>query len=943
MSEQDILATKLFMPPLRPVRVLRANLIGRLNEGLYRKLTLISAPAGFGKTTLVSEWVDALQTYDYEGREVENRIGWLSIDEGDNDPVRFLAYLVTAIRQVEGIDATFGKGALSMFQSPRPPPMGTILTSLINKLAVIPLRIVLVLDDYHRIDSHAIHEVVGFLLENNPPQLHMVLVTREDPPLPLSRLRTRGQLTELRAADLRFTSAEAAEFLNRVMDLNLSAEEIALLETRTEGWIAGLQLAAISLQGGQDTQGFIQSFSGSHRLVLDYLMHEVLGRQPDAIQRFLLQTAILDRLTGSLCDALTGREDGQTILEKLERANLFLVPLDEERRWYRYHHLFAGLMRKRLRQDTTKFFGDEMVGTTELHRRAMLWYEDNGLELEAFHHAVAAGDTENAARLVEGDEMPLHLRGGLVPVLKWLDSLPATIFETRPVLWVIYASALLYAGRLSGVEEKLQAAEAALEGAELNDRMNFLVGLTASTRAALSAITVAGQPSGVEQKLQNAEAVLQDTEEEEKSQGLVDMVSPRRAIFAIEQDQVETVIFQARRALAHLHPHQLDIRLSMTWLLGVSYQLRGDLTAAGQMYSEAITMGRTLGKPLITIPATIGLGNVQEAQNQLFLAAETYRRGLKLAGDQPLPVAAEACLGLARIHYEWNDLESAQHHWKQSTELARKLDITAQIVSCDVFLARLRLAQGQAAEAAEILAHAEHFVRQHDLGRQTPEVAAAQVLTALRRGHLATAVLLVQQHNLPLNRARVHLAQGDPDAALEVLAALRREVEARDWADERLKALVLQSVALQALGDQAAALELLGEAVTLAEPGGFVRIFLDEGVPVARLLDKVQARGMAPDYIHRILAASPAPESQDSDLTSSQAANLELIEPLSDRELEVLELIAAGLTNREVASRLYLSLHTIKVHNRNIYGKLGVKNRTEAAAKGRTLGILPPA
>jgi len=460
---EQLLTTKLFIPSIRPELVSRPRLIEQLSDGLHRKLTLISAPAGFGKTTLVGEWVGNLRKDHEKGCQTESRIAWLSLDEGDNDLVRFLIYFIAALNRIEGpvlseaegIDPTFGKEALSMLQYSQPPPTETVLTSLINEIATIPDRIILVLDDYHLIDAQPIHNALSFLLEHQPPQMHLVIATRDDPHLPLSRLRARGQLTELRAADLRFTSSEAAEFLNQVMGLDLSAEDIAALEMRTEGWITGLQLAAISLQGQEDATNFIKSFTGSHRLVLDYLVEEVLQQQSERVQSFLLQTAILNRLTGTLCDALTGQDNGQSTLETLEHANLFIVPLDNERRWYRYHHLFADLLRQRLHQIGNLTTGGEARGPAELHIRASVWYENNGLEIEAFQHAAAANDVERAERLIQGDGLPLQWNGAAVPVLNWLESLPTTVLDARPSLWVTYASTLVFAGQGSGVEEKL--------------------------------------------------------------------------------------------------------------------------------------------------------------------------------------------------------------------------------------------------------------------------------------------------------------------------------------------------------------------------------------------------------------------------------------------------------------------------------------------------------
>ena len=881
-----ILATKLYTPPPRPEVVPRPRLTARLDECLDRRLTLLCAPAGFGKTTLLGEWLAGRG-----GRPA----AWLSLDEGDNDPARFLAYLVASLRTIE---ADIGEGVLGVLRSPRPPPAESVLTNLLNEVAAVEDDLVLVLDDYHVIDAEAVDGALAFLIEHLPPRVHLIVATREDPRLPLARLRARGQLVELRAADLRFDASEAAEFLNRVMGLDLSAGEVAALETRTEGWIAGLQLAAISMQGHKDTTNFIESFTGSHHFVLDYLVEEVLQQQSESVQAFLLRTSILDQLCGPLCDAvlLEPSVPGQETLEYIERANLFLVPLDNERRWYRYHHLFADLLRQRLHQDTASSTGNEGRGVAELHVRASQWFEDNGLEVEAFQHAAAAHDVDRAERLIEGEGVPLYFRGTVAPVLKWLESLPKTVLDVRPSLWVVYASVLL------------------------------LVDHTA-----------------VEQKLQAAEAALQDTESDGRARDLLGRIASMRATLAVIQHDAETIITQSRRALEHLHPNNLPIRTATTWTLGHAHQLQGDRAAAREAYDEVISTGKSSGDSVYTIAATINLGQLQEADNQLSLAAESYRRVLQLAGDPPQPIACEACLGLARVTYQWNDLDAAEQHGQQFIQLTRQMGSVDSFASYDVFLARLKLAQGDAAGAAAILTKAEEFVRQHGFLFRMPDVAAAQVFTLLRQGNPAAAARLAETHDLPLSRARVHLAQGDASAALAALEPLRRQAEAKGWADERLRIMVLQAVALEAHGEKEEAAQLLADALALAEPGGFIRIFVDEGLPMARLMSEAAAQGIMPGYTARLLAAFEAEAQKSkprSHLPPAPTAQ-SLTEPLSQRELEVLRLIAQGLSNREISERLFLALDTVKGHNRRIFGKLLVQRRTEAVAKARSLDILP--
>lgn len=885
-----ILNTKLYIPPPRPKVVPRPRLIERLNEGLHRKLTLISAPAGFGKTTLVSEWVASRS----------QPIAWLSLDEADSDPTLFLTYLVAALRTVA---PSIGEGVLGVLQSPQPPPTESILTALLNEITTSPDNLVLVLDDYHVIDAKPVDNALTFLLEHLPPQMRLVIATREDPQLPLARLRGGDQLTELRVTDLRFTPSEAAGFLNQAMGLNLSVEDIDALETRTEGWIAGLQLAAISMQGHKDTTSFVKSFTGSHHFVMDYLVEEVLQQQSESVQTFLLRTSILDRLCGPLCDALLldASASGQATLEYLEHANLFIVPLDNERRWYRYHHLFADLLRQRLHQWTTD--GGQRANSSpvpELHKRASQWYEDNGLLIEAFHHAVAANDIERTARIVQTKGIPLHFRGVVTAILNWLESLPRAVLDARPSLWWTYAALLLVSGQTTGVEEKLQVAEAALQGG----------------------------PEG---------------QADDKTRPLIGQIAAARATLALTRYDVETMLTQSRRALEYLSPKNLSLRANAHWTLGFAYFFQGDRAAARQALTEAVSLSQRAGDIFTTILATIGLGGLQEADNQLHLAAETYRRVLQWAGDQPLQIIYEAHLGLARVLYEWNDLDAAEEHGRQSLYLARQYDkVIDRFIVCEVFLARLKLAQGDVAGAAAILAQASQSARQQNFVYRIPEVAAAQVVTFLRQGNLAAAAHLTQTHDLPLSQARVHLAQGDTSAALAVLGPLRQQMEAKGWEDERLKAMVLQAVALQAHGEKDKAVQLLGDALALAEPGGFIRIFVDEGIPMAQLLAEAVTRGMMPDYTGKLLAVFEAEEQKGKDKSSLPVAPpvQSLIEPLSQRELEVLQLIAQGLSNREISERLFLALDTVKGHNRKIFDKLQVQRRTEAIARARELGLL---
>lgn len=866
-----VLATKLYSPPLRAKAVLRPSLVARLNEGLQRKLTLISAPAGFGKTTLVSEWLASC------GRPT----AWLSLDDGDSEPARFLTYFIVALQTIA---PELGARQLPALQAPQPPPAETVLANLLNEIAALPKPVILILDDYHAVDSKAVDEALTLLLERQPPQMHLVVATREDPRLPLARWRASNQLNELRAADLRFTLTEAADFLKRTMGLTLSADDIAALENRTEGWVAGLQLAAISMQGLPDTADFIKSFTGSHRFVLDYLLEEVLHKQPPLVQDFLLRTSVLSRLCGPLCEAVLGAPSasGQRQLEYLEQANLFIVPLDKERRWYRYHHLFAELLRQRLASTATD--------VNALYLRASQWYEEAGLELEAFQYAAAANEIERAERLSYGKTIPLHFRGALLTILNWLQSLPLEVLNAKPYLWWRTAALMLMNGHTVGVEEKLQAAEAALHGEEHDPDARHLRGRLAAARAVL----------------------------------------------ALTHYRPDVMEVQSRRALEYLPLANISTRANAHWTLGFAYYAQGKRVAARQMLTEAIQLSQSVRDVFTTILASITFGLVQESDTQLHLAEQTYQQVLQLAGDQPLQIIYEPHLGLARIFYERNDLARAQKYAEQSLRLAQQYErVIDRFILCEIFLARLKLAQGDVAGTAAQLNQTEQAARQRNFVHRLPDVAAAQVQLLLAQGNLPAALHLARTYSLKIDEAQVLIAQGEFSAALEILASLQEQARANGWAAERLAALVLEAMAWHLQGDKAQALQRLSEALTLAEPEGFVRLFVDKGLPMAQLLNEAARRGLMPPYVSKLLAAF-AVEAPRSETSAAQP----LLEPLSERELEVLRLIDQGLSNQEIAARLFLALDTVKGHNRKIFEKLQVQRRTEAVAEARKLGLL---
>jgi len=916
-----ILATKLYVPPLRPNIVLRPRLIERLNEGLSasRKLTLISAPAGFGKTTLVSEWVAG-----GERLEPKVRVAWLSLDEGDNDPTCFLTYLVAALQT---IGANIGAGVLGVLQAPQPPPIESILIALLNEITTVPDNFVLVLDDYHVIDSKPVDEALTFLLKHLPPQMHLVIATREDPHLPLARLRARGQLTELRAADLRFTPAEAAEFLNPVMGLNLSAEDIAALETRTEGWIAGLQLAALSMQGNKDVSGFIREFAGDHRYIVDYLVEEVLQSQPQPIRRFLLQTAILDRLNGSLCDALTGKEEGHARLEALQRGNFFVIPLDDKRNWYRYHHLFADVLRMHL-------MAEQPDQVSALHRRASEWYEHNGSTDDAIRHALAAGDFARAADLVELI-MPAMTRNQQYATLRgWLKAIPDELVRIRPVLSTGYAKVCIFFGEFGGVEPRLRDAERWLDTtADMHARPESLA----------------------------AGMVVVDEKEFRRLPGMIALIRAAQAL--ARGDMPETVKY-ARRVL-DLAPEDDHLMLGgAASQLGLVAWTSGDLDTACRMTAEGMANLRLGGYISPAIGGAIVLADIQIAQGHLHEAMTTYERALQWAtepGAAVLPGAADMYVGMSALHREHNDLKTATQHLLTSQALGELAGLQQNPYRWCAAMARIREAQGDLDGALDLLDQAERLYDASFSPNVRP-IAARKARVWVVQGRLGEALGWAREQGLTVENelsylhefdhitlARVLLARYQSDRAdgstSGVVGLLERLLKAAKEGGRKgsvIEILVLQAIAYHAQGDLPAALLPLQHALALAEPEGYVRMFLDEGSSMMQLLREASAREIMPDYTDKLLAAFEAEKrkSEDKSYLPPVSPAQPLIEPLSQRELKILQLIAQGLSNREISERLFLALSTIKGHNRNIFDKLQVQSRTEAVARARELGLL---
>ena len=919
----QLLATKLYIPPLRQKLVSRSRLIEQLNSGLYRRVTLISAPAGFGKTTLIGEWLGTFQSNGRDANQAEYKVAWLSLDNGDNDSTRFLSYFVSALSRVDGEETAVLQGALDVLQSSKSPPAESVLTTLINALAAITGRIIFVLDDYHLIDSQSVHDALSFFIENMPSQVHLVIATREDPLLPLPRLRARDQLTELRAADLRFTSSEVFDFLNRLMGLALTPDDIAALEIRTEGWIAGLQLAAISLQGRSDATQVIKTFSGSHRLVLDYLVEEVLNQQAESIQSFLLQTAILNRLCGSLCDAVTGQNNGQKTLEMLDQINLFIISLDNGREWYRYHHLFADLLVQRLHQTHP-----EKIST--LHKRASEWYEQHGFTEKAINHSLGARDFERAADLVESAWIPMNTNYQSVKWLGWAKSLPEELVRSRPVLSAAFGWALLDIGDLESAELRFRDAERWLNESANVDRQSEI-------------------PANNPVMLGN-----------EELRSLATSLANGRAYLAQALGDVNGTVKYAHRASDLLHDDDYFERGLSEVLPGFAYWANGDLDAAHKAVEDAISNMRMTGKIPFVISFTSYLADIMTAQGRLRETARIYLQLLEVAIDRGGPEVKESAvlhLGLSEIYLEQGNMGAARRHLQRSEEFGEQPAFPPWYRHWIFGHYRLMEAQGNLDGIVEMLDEAERLYYRHPI----PDVRPLKTLiarTLLGQGRLDEVQDWVRGQGLSVDDelvyihefehitlARLLIAQyrnlridGYIYDAMRLLERLLKAAEGGGRMGSMIEILVLQALAYEAQGNIPSALVSLKRALTLAEPECYVRTFIAEGTPIHALLKKIKGEDWKiNEYIHKLLASFERVDFLTSPKTQS------LIEPLSERELEILQFIADGLTNREIGSQLYLSLNTVKAHTRNIYGKLGVNSRTQAAAKARTLGILPPA
>jgi len=871
---------------------------------LDRKLSLISAPAGFGKSMLLSEWVATLKR-----NQSEHRVAWVSLDENDNDPARFFSYVVTAVLRADGMEETVGEGLLSMLQSPQAPPLTDILTALINTVAEISDKLIIILDDFHEIEAETVIKAVAFLIENSPPQLHVVIATRDDPLLPLAHLRAQGHMTELRAADLRFLSSEIAQFISQVGGYQLSSDELDALETRSEGWIVGLQLAAVSIQGHQYSEKPIETFSGSHRFVLDYLIEEVLDQQSDKVKSFLLRTSILNRFTSSLCEAVTDQENGQETLQKLERANLFIIPLDDERCWFRYHHLFADALRMRLYQTQAE---DEAV----LHLRASEWFEQNGNADEAIEHALQAKDFSRAAQLLDDHIEGILQRGEYARTWGWLDAIPDEYVFSKPDLGIASAWYSFASGDLDQAEQNLLAVEKQL-------------------RADLPSVS---KQTDVDSLLGRVEAV--------------------RAFVASYRGDIAGIIRHANLALDLLPPNELGWRSMTSVALGDSYGMTGDMNAAYKARVEALEASKESGDIYLMLISAMKLAVTFRMRGQLQRVIDICQENFALAtarGVSRIMVVGWLLAVWAEVLVETNNLDEALNKGIEGVEITKQGDDIAMIGWSQLCLSRILYSRGDLDGADNILRELEGASLEHDMPPFVAAMTSAwRVRLLLARNKLDAANQWVEARSLHIDDeitqltesmyivfARVLLAEGQVENAIYLLERLMGMAEAVSRISSAIKILLLQALAFQAKGDLEAALEKIEQALRYAKPGGFVYVFVDEGPALARLLYEIAERNVMPEYVQQLLFAFPTISAgEEADSLKSTTALVNAVEHLSARELDVLELLAEGMSRQDIAAELVLSLNTVKVHVRNIYSKLDVHNQMNAVAKARGLGIL---
>ena len=879
MMDTLILPTKFFAPPLHPGWILRGRLIELLAISNQHKLTLVSAPAGYGKTTLISSWL----------HETNIPSTWLSLDEGDNDPIRFIQYFITSFQK---LIPDLGMDLPGMLNVAQPPSFDVLINLLINETTRQTDPFIIVLDDFHVITSQPVLDMVLFLIERMPPNMHLVLLSRTDPPFPLSRLRVRNQLIDIRADQLRFTRDEMAIFLNEIMRLKISAEDLAAIEVRTEGWIAGLQLAALSMQNCQDIHGFISAFTGSHYYVMDYLVEEVLKLQPPNISTFLLQTSILKRLCGPLCEAVIGSDptcpgEGQTTLETLEQMNLFLIPLDEERHWYRYHHLFSDVLHKRLEHQYPHLL-------PELHRRASIWYEKNGFISEAIQYALEAGDQNRAAQLIEQNGCYLLMSGEVSTLLNWTSAIE---FQSRDHPWLAIQKAWAQAltGSLDQVESTLQDPEQLLSSVEPSVEVRTMQGTIAAARA-----HCANSRGNTKLAAEHAQKALQL---------LPDCSSISRSI-----------------------------RSLTTSILGDASWVNGNLEEAKRAFSEAIRIGKEADNLHMVIIANTNIADILMEQGQLHRAAYTYNQTLQIAvrpDGQRSPLAARIFVGMGKLAYEQNRLDEAEENLLQCLDLSRIWRDVGQQAYAYAIQARLEQARSKPEQALKAMRDAELLTNERPLSPHwSIQVRSELARIWIAQGNLDKLNQRIEKRGITINDEipyqreseyvillRVLLTQGDHDAAILLLNRLLEKAEATGQRRLVIGMLILKALALQGKKETEQALAFLDKALSLAQPEGYVRSFLDEGEDMTRLLCQAKARQIGSGYAAELLSLI-------GNTNMTQPSMQVLNEPLTSREVEVLKLIKTGYSNQAIAEELFISIPTVKRHISNIYSKLGVDSRT---------------
>jgi len=941
-----VLETKLYIPRWPVGLVPRPSLTDRIREGVSGKLVVLSAPAGSGKTTLLAEWLGP-------NRAGTAPAGWVSLDAGDNEPATFWEYCIRALQKVE---PNVGARALALLHA-KVPPSVEVLTMLINDIDAIDRDFILVLDDYHVIESPAIHTGLAFFLDHLPPRMHVVIATRTDPLLPLARMRARGEVTELRASKLRFTAEETSDFFNRVMALDLSAVDVAKLETRTEGWIAGLKLAALSMKGHDNVRRFIDAFSGDNRYIADYLVEEVLQSQPEDVRRFLLHTSMLERMNGPLCDAVTGVAGSQVLLEKLEKSNLFVVALDDRREWYRYHHLFAEVLQAHAaRHDRER--------VRELHRRASVWYEHNGSMNDAIAHAERAGDAVRVAELLEcaWPAMDRSYQSG-----QWLarvKSLPDALVRTRPVLDMGYAWALLNAGELEAAEVHLRQVESLLSRTDSRATDPPAADASVIDAAATGAAATGARSvdaTAADAAAGNAETDAMAVVDAMRYRSLPRELAMARAYHAQARGDTRGTIEHARRLLDLVPNDEHVARATAAALLALAQWAAGDLEIAYRTFADALAHMRQGGKVLDAVRGTFVLGDIRTIQGRLREADRIYQSGLQLAAENAhngVPETDELYLGLSELHCERGDLEESERlllSIEQSTPQASHASNRQRWCTA---MARIATARGEFDRALQLLADAETHERRDPLPRVRP-IAALRACIHIAQDRLVDASRWAREHRvdehdelsymrefehitlarLLMARHRVEQNPACAQRAVSLLERLTTHALTGGRLGSAIETLVLRALAHHALNDTRAALDTIASALEMAEPEEYVRVFLDEGIAMRDLLRQASARGIAGAYTRRVLVAFDGPVKSvlDAKPVTAAPSSTKLLTP---RELEILRLIAVGMRNQEIADQLFISPATVKRHIANVYDKLDARHRTEALRRAQMLNLL---